>query len=31
MTLVSAELVREHVLKLRAAGGTYASIGQAAT
>jgi hypothetical protein len=31
MTLVSAEPVREHVLKLRAAGGTYASIGQAAT
>jgi hypothetical protein len=31
MTLVSAELVREHVLKLRAAGGTYTSIGQAAT
>jgi hypothetical protein len=31
MTLVSAKLVREHVLKLRAAGGTYASIGQAAT
>ena len=31
MTLVSAQLVREHVLKLRAAGGTYASIGQAAT
>jgi hypothetical protein len=31
MTLVSAEAVREHVLKLRAAGGTYASIGQAAT
>jgi hypothetical protein len=27
MTLVSAELVREHVLKLRAAGGTYESIG----
>jgi hypothetical protein len=31
MTLVSAEPVRAHVLKLRAAGGTYASIGQAAT
>lgn len=31
MTLVSAELVREHVLKLRAAGGTYESIGQAAS
>jgi hypothetical protein len=31
MTLVSAEPVRKHVLKLRAAGGTYASIGQAAT
>ena len=31
MTLVSTGLVREHVLKLRAAGGTYASIGQAAT
>jgi hypothetical protein len=30
MTLVSAEPVREHVLKLRAAGGTYASIGLAA-
>jgi hypothetical protein len=30
MSLVSAALVREHVLKLRAAGGTYASIGQAA-
>jgi hypothetical protein len=30
MTLVSAEPVRQHVLKLRAAGGTYASIGQAA-
>src|SRR5262245_43159352 len=30
MTLVSAEPVREHVLKLRAAGGTYASIGHAA-
>ena len=30
MTLVSAELVRAHVLKLRAAGGTYHSIGQAA-
>jgi hypothetical protein len=30
MSLVSAELVREHVLKLRAAGGTYQSIGQAA-
>jgi hypothetical protein len=31
MTLVSAEPVREHVLRLRAAGGTYASISQAAT
>ena len=31
MTLVSAGPVRAHVLKLRAAGGTYASIGQAAT
>jgi hypothetical protein len=31
MTLVSAEPVRAHVLKLRAAGGTYAAIGQAAT
>jgi hypothetical protein len=31
MTLVSAGRVRAHVLKLRAAGGTYASIGQAAT
>jgi hypothetical protein len=31
MTLVSAELVREHVLKLRAAGGTYQTIGQAAS
>ena len=30
MTLVSAELVRAHVLKLRAAGGTYQSIGQSA-
>jgi hypothetical protein len=30
MTLVSAELVREHVLRLRAAGGSYESIGQAA-
>jgi hypothetical protein len=30
MTLVRAELVRAHVLKLRAAGGTYHSIGQAA-
>jgi hypothetical protein len=30
MTLVSAGLVREHVLKLRATGGTYESIGQAA-
>ena len=30
MTLVSAEPVREHVLKLRAAGGTYQSIGRAA-
>lgn len=30
MTLVSADLVREHVLKLRAAGGSYESIGQAA-
>jgi hypothetical protein len=31
MTLVSAGPVRAHVLKLRAAGGTYASIGQAAS
>jgi hypothetical protein len=31
MTLVSAEPVHEHVLKLRAAGGTYQSIGQAAS
>jgi hypothetical protein len=31
MTLVRAELVREHVLTLRAAGGTYQSIGQAAS
>jgi len=30
MSLVSAAPVRDHVLKLRAAGGTYASIGQAA-
>jgi hypothetical protein len=30
MTLVSAVLVRAHVLKLRAAGGTYQSIGCAA-
>ena len=30
MTLVSAALVRGHVLKLRAAGGTYAAIAQAA-
>lgn len=30
MALVSAEPVREHVLKLRAAGGTYESIGRAA-
>jgi hypothetical protein len=30
MTLVSAREVREHVLKLRAAGGTYESIGHAA-
>ena len=30
MTLVSAWPVREHVLKLRAAGGTYESIGRAA-
>jgi hypothetical protein len=30
MTLVSARPVREHVLKLRAAGGTYQSIGRAA-
>jgi len=30
MTLVSARPVREHVLKLRAAGGTYESIGHAA-
>jgi hypothetical protein len=30
MSLVSAAPVREHVLKLRAAGGTYHSIGQAA-
>src|SRR5215471_4270863 len=30
MTLVSAALVREHMLKLRAAGGTYAAIAQAA-
>jgi uncharacterized protein YerC len=30
MTLVSAGPVRQHVLKLRAAGGTYASIGRAA-
>jgi hypothetical protein len=30
MSLVSAEPVRKHVLKLRAAGGTYASIAQAA-
>ena len=30
MTRVSAEPVRQHVLKLRAAGGTYALIGRAA-
>jgi hypothetical protein len=30
MSLVSADPVRQHVLKLRAAGGTYQSIGQAA-
>jgi hypothetical protein len=30
MTLVSAQPVREHVLRLRAAGGTYESIGLAA-
>ena len=30
MSLVSAQPVREHVLKLRAAGGTYDSIGRAA-
>jgi hypothetical protein len=30
MTLVSAALVREHVRKLRAAGGTYAAIAEAA-
>jgi uncharacterized protein YerC len=30
MTLVSARPVREHVLRLRAAGGTYESIGRAA-
>lgn len=30
MTLVSARPVREHVLKLRVAGGTYESIGRAA-
>jgi hypothetical protein len=30
MTLVSAREVREHLLKLRAAGGTYESIGRAA-
>jgi hypothetical protein len=30
MTLVSAEPIRQHVLKLRAAGGTYHSIGRAA-
>jgi hypothetical protein len=30
MTLVSARPVREHMLKLRAAGGTYESIGRAA-
>jgi hypothetical protein len=30
MSLVSAETVRQHVFKLRAAGGTYESIGQAA-
>jgi hypothetical protein len=30
MTLVSAALVREHMLKLRVAGGTYAAIAQAA-
>ncbi len=31
MTLVSAGPVREHLLKLRAAGGTYESIGHAAS
>jgi hypothetical protein len=31
MTLVGAEPVRAHVLKLRAAGGTYEPIGQAAS
>jgi hypothetical protein len=30
MTLVNADLVREHVLRLRAAGGSYETIGQAA-
>lgn len=30
MSLVSAALVREHMLKLRAAGGTYAAIAEAA-
>jgi len=30
MSLVSAQPVREHILKLRAAGGTYESIGRAA-
>src|SRR5690348_5583683 len=30
MTLVSADPVRQHVLRLRAAGGSYESIGQAA-
>src|SRR5205823_11193596 len=30
MTLISARDVREHILKLRAAGGTYESIGRAA-
>jgi hypothetical protein len=30
MTLVSAALAREHMLKLRAAGGTYAAIAEAA-
>jgi hypothetical protein len=30
MTLISADPVRQHVLRLRAAGGSYESIGQAA-
>jgi hypothetical protein len=30
MTLISADPVRDHVLKLRAAGGSYETIGQAA-